>query len=235
MVPKKLIGKVEFKEKLAGNNYLIRLLFDEKLDFIPGQYASIKVSEAGHRRSYSIANLPGEKTVELLVDITPMGMGSRYMMDLQVGDPVEMLCFLGRFVVEEPLLAGPDKLLFVATGTGIAPFKPMIKDLLERKQFKGEIRLVWGMRYERDLYWVQEFEEMDRRFSNFQFDLTLSKPTPEWKGKNGRVEVVIDKLLWEWSEVVVYLCGSTGMVEEMKEKLKTYGVVIDKIFYEKFF
>ncbi len=59
IAPKKMIGRVESKENLAGQNYLIRLVFEEKLTFIPGQYASIKVSEAGHRRSYSITNLPG--------------------------------------------------------------------------------------------------------------------------------------------------------------------------------
>ncbi len=163
-----------------------------------------------------------------------MGMGSKYMLGLEVGDLVEMLCFLGRFVVEEPLLTGGDNLLFVATGTGIAPFKPMIEDILVNKHFKGEVKLVWGMRYEKDLYWLKELEKLDRDFVNFNFELTLSKPETKQRRK-GRVGSVVDELTMKWSELVVYLCGSTGMIEEMSAKLQTKGVLKDKIYYEKFF
>jgi NAD(P)H-flavin reductase len=60
MMPEKMLGRVEYKEHLAGNNYLVRIGFDKKIDFLPGQYASLKVTEEGVRRSYSIASLQGK-------------------------------------------------------------------------------------------------------------------------------------------------------------------------------
>ena len=97
MIPERIIGKVEYKENLAGSNYLVRIGFEKKVDFTPGQYASLKVSEDGVRRSYSVASLPGERVIDLLVDVSPMGVGSKYILGLKVGDHVEILGFLGKF------------------------------------------------------------------------------------------------------------------------------------------
>lgn len=227
------MGKVVVKENLAGNNWLISLIFEEEMLFLPGQYASIKVDEEGHRRSYSIASLPGKKEVELLVDVSPMGLGSMYVLGLQSGDTVEMLGFLGNFVVEDDQL--DNDLLFIATGTGIVPFKPIIEDLLINRGFKKEINLIWGMRYEKDLYWIEEMRRLTQDYPNFKFQLTLSKPGKTWIGAQGRVGALIDELKDNWQKMAVYLCGSTAMIEEMKEKLQNKGMSRDNIYYEKFF
>lgn len=235
MPPEKLIGKVEYKENLAGQNFLIRIDFDKKVDFTPGQYASLKVSDEGIRRSYSVASLPNEKTIDLLVDITPMGVGSKYILGLKVGDVVEVLAFLGRFTVDPLLLFGAKYILFLATGTGIAPFKPMIEDLLYRKHFANEVRLVWGTKHSEELYWLKELGNINRDFDNFKHDIVISKPTEDWPGLIGHVEVAVDKLEQDWSKTLVYLCGSPNMIAEMEKNLKDKGVLEANIFYEKYF
>lgn len=235
MAPKKNTGKVEFKENLAGNNWLVRIGFDEEVDFVPGQYSSLKVNEAGLRRSYSVASLPKGKSIDLLVDVSPMGVGSKYILSLKAGDEVEVLGFLGRFTIEPSLLFNAKAILFVATGTGVAPLKPMIEDLLYNKHFAGEVRLVWGMRYEEDLYWLKEMDNINRDFDNFKFDVVLSKPTEDWPGFKGHVNEVVGQLKQDWSQTLAYLCGAKEMIIEMNKELMAKGVTEEHVFYEKYF
>ncbi len=235
MAPRKMIGRVEFKENLAGNNWLIRISFGEIMNYLPGQHASIKVSGEGMRRSYSVASVPGKRTIDLLVDVSPMGIGSKFILGLKIGDEVEVFGFLGKFTVEDSLLFEAKRILFVATGTGIAPFKPMIEDLLYKKHFPGKVKLVWGMRHEEDLYWLKEMDNISRDFDNFKMDTVLSKPNADWPGYRGHVGAVIDHLDNNWEKSLVYLCGSPEMINETEKKLRDKGVPEIKIFYEKYF
>lgn len=235
MAPKKIIGRVEFKDNLAGKNYLVRIVFEEKLDFVPGQYVSLKVNEAGMRRSYSVASLPGKNSIEVLVDVTPMGVGSKFILDLKVGDEVEILGFLGRFIVDKSSLMEIETILFIATGTGISPMKSMIEDLLIHKQFAGGIRLVWGMRNEPDLYWLKEMGKLSRDFDNFKFEIVLSRPNEDWPGNRGRVGRVVSGLNLNWPRTLAYLCGAPDMITEMEKVLVTKGVPEKQIYHEKYY
>jgi len=235
VIPKKLIGIVEFKENLAGNNWLVRLGFDEEVNFVPGQYTSLKVSDEGMRRSYSVASLPEGRSIDVLVDITPMGVGSKYILGLKVGDAVEVLGFLGRFTIDPLGLFEAKHLLFIATGTGIAPLKPMVEDLLYKKHYAGEVRLIWGMRHEEDLYWLKEMDNINRDFDNFKFDVVLSQATEDWPGFKGHVGVLVDQLTQDWSTTLAYLCGSPEMIAETEIQLKEKGVPEGQIHYEKYY
>lgn len=232
MAVNKLIAKLTEKKNLAGNNWLFRFTFEEDFIFTPGQYVSLKVSQDGARRSYSIASLPDGREIELVVDVTPMGLGSKFLLGLNVGDEVEALGPVGHFRVAEPKY---NKVLFVATGSGIVPFRPMILDLLERKKFSGEIHLDWGMRFIKDLYWVEEFKELERSFPNFEFDAVLSKPEGEWLECSGHVNDCLLKHKQTWEGWEVYLCGSQQMIADVASLLEKMGVKKEDIHFEKFF
>jgi len=234
MAPKNIVGKVEYKQNLAGNVWLLRIGLDEVIDFIPGQYVSIKVSPEGLRRSYSIASLPGQKYIDLLIDVTPMGVGSKYVLGLSVGDSVEMLGFLGHFIVDDNLLIANNQVLFIATGTGIAPLRPMVEDLLVNKKYKGEVRLIWGMRHEEDLYWLKEIENIHRDYDNLHFDLVLSQPKPEWPGLSGHVGDVISKISILGETTLSYLCGAPAMIDEITGLLKNKGISEEKLIFERY-
>ncbi|KKS61692.1 MAG: Oxidoreductase FAD-binding domain protein, partial [Candidatus Collierbacteria bacterium GW2011_GWF1_42_50] len=180
MNAKKMPGRVVYKTNLAGDTWVLGIELEEKADFIPGQFVSLKVNEEGLRRSYSVASLPNKKNIELVVDVAPMGVGSKYVLGLKVGDLVEVLGFLGKFVVSDDTLLTQKKLLFVGTGAGAAPLKPMIEDLLINKGFRGQIHLVWGMRFEKDLYWLAELDKLQREYDNFHLDIALSHPGEKW-------------------------------------------------------
>lgn len=234
MTPKQNIGKVEYKQNLAGNVWLVRISLDEVAEYIPGQYVSLKVDHDGIRRSYSVASMPGDKLIDLLIDVSPMGVGSKYILSLSVGDSVELMGYFGHFVVDEKLLSDNDEILFVATGTGIAPFKPMIEDLLRNKKYAGLVHLVWGMRHEEDLYWLKEIENIHRDFDNLRFDLVLSQPKPEWPGASGHVQDILEKMSLNWKSTLVYLCGANEMIEGVCNLLNKKGVPGEKTFFEKY-
>lgn len=118
--------KLVSKANLAGSFWLLKLAPTRPFSFLAGQYISLKVDDRGQRRSYSIASFPSQAEIELLIDVSPMGIGSRYVLGLQPGDEVEALGPLGRFGIN----GKRGKKLFVATGCGIVPLRSMILEQL---------------------------------------------------------------------------------------------------------
>lgn len=227
---KTYLVKVLEKRKLAGNSWTIVFERPEGFEYEAGQYVSIKVSEDGQRRSYSLASWPTQETLELMADVTPMGLGSTYLLNLNVGDVFEILGPMGMFVAKD----GIQKLM-VATGSGIVPFRSMIHDLLETKGDKGLIRLDWGMRFETDLFWVEEFKELEKKFTNFKFDVVLSKPTETWNYCSGHVNDCLIKHQGDWRGWEAYLCGNQRMIAEVSALLQLKKIPRDKVYFEKFY
>ncbi|MEI6690529.1 MAG: FAD-binding oxidoreductase [bacterium] len=239
VVPQKFITKVAEKYSLTedGKFVLVKIELTEQnnhLVFQAGQYVSIKINENGERRSYSIASTPEvDHGITIVVDVTPDGLGSKFIQQLIIGQDVEILAPLGNFVVEQE----KDNLLFVATGSGIVPLYAMINDLLINKQNKRQIRLHWGMHDESDLFWFDNLGRLAEEHSNFVFDVVLSSPKGEWTLCRGHVQ---DCLLQDLGNGVLksgweaYLCGNPKMIEEVSTDLQKLGMKSDKIKHEKF-
>lgn len=234
-MPATLFAKVTEKLNLSKDYWLIKLRFDSDFSFLAGQYVSVKVAVDGTRRSYSVSSAPKGNEIELLVDVAPMGVGSKYFLSLSVGDSVEMMGPMGVFTVG----GSKPKKMFIATGSGIAPMRSMIVDLLENQKDDNEISLIWGMRYEEDLFWIEEFNQLKARYSNFNYEVVLSKPGEHWHGKCGHVGDCLregfivtqtDLSVWDF-----YLCGSQEMIKETGGYLAGKGIVREAIHYEKFF
>lgn len=226
----------QFKGKVAEHilfndkfQYLhIELLEPNKIEFSAGQYISVAIG-GGERRAYSIASTPATKhAVDLLVDIEPSGKGSTYMKSLKPGDGVEFLAPLGRFTA-----AAEPKLLFVATGSGIAPLKSMIFDLLEDKKDQREIWLLWGLRKVEEMFWEEEWRQINEYYPNFHYRLMISKPPGMWPLVSGRVNKELDavELNANWG---VYLCGNQEMIAQVSQIVQNRGVDINKIYKEKY-
>jgi len=98
----------------------------------------------------------------------------------------------------------------------------------------GKVTLVWGMRREEDLYWIEDMERLEKDFENFRFILVLSQPKEDWPGRRGHVGDVMDGITAQWEQVRAYLCGAPDMIEDMSTKLSERGVKKDRIHYEKY-
>ena len=123
-------------------------------------------------RAYSIASPPGgAPCFKLVFNRVPNGPGSTFLYALVEGQRVEFRRPTGSFVLHhEP----ERRLLFVATGTGIAPLRSMILDALPRKQ---PVTLFWGLRSERDLYFQDDWSELAHKHAEFTCIIALSRPT----------------------------------------------------------
>src|SRR3989344_2051886 len=226
-------AKVADKQMLASKFLWVHLelVQPDRIEFTAGQYVMMRVPGIMGLKQYSIVSAPSVKHgVELLVDVAPQGLGSKYLQDLKPGDGVEFMAPAGRFVV------GPDKeLWFVATGSGISSIKGMIMDLLVDKQDKRPMWLHWGLRYPEDVFWFTDFAELAEEYANFTFDPVLSKPNERWKFCQGHVTECVVKHHRDFSGVGVYLCGNKGMIEEMSKILLEKGVTKDRIHYEEYY
>ncbi len=213
----------------------------ERLDFVPGQFVSLTAMLPGAdgqerkiTRAYSLASPPsGDNRFELCLNRVPGGHMSPHLFSMLPGDTIEMRHPLGGFVLREP----PADSIFIATGTGVAPFRAMLQAHL--KKGSPRFTLLLGSRYEDNLLYPEEFEEMAQRHPHFTFVPTLTRPGPNWKGRTGRVqkhltEVIDGRTATSDLAVNFYLCGMHEMVEELRSILKDAGYDRKKIRTEKY-
>lgn len=224
-------------DKLILNDRFIKLTFEfmtpAAISFLGGQYVSIKVSERGDRRSYSVCHSPEvDHGFELMVDLSPHGIGTTYLDGLALGAEVEVLAPLGRFVIEENL--GEQSRVLISTGSGIAPFRSMVAEQLQVKNSPVPITLYWGLRHEHELFWQDEFEEMMTSFPHFSFHPVISKAQDAWPLCRGRVTdcLAIHDLP---PDAGFYLCGNSGMIQDVSVLLQQRGVAPSRIHHEKFY
>lgn len=226
-----LSDRIQHNDKFI--EYVFEFITPPAVAFEAGQYVSMQVSERGDRRSYSIASSPEvTHSFELLVDISPQGIGSQFLEKMQPGQEVKVLAPLGRFTV--PQDTNEHALIFIATGSGVAPFKSMIVDQLQLKNDQREIVLYWGLRHETQLFWQDEFLELAEAYPNFHFHPVISQATPQWTLCRGRVTNCLSVHTLPES-AGYYLCGNDAMVKDVLGFLHGKGVPETHIHHEKFY
>lgn len=234
--PQQMTARLE--DKIVHNpkfiQYTFELLEPHRMEFAAGQYVSVKVDEQGHRRSYSICSTPDvQHGFELLIDMAPQGVGVKYLEGLQFGAEVSVLGPLGVFtMVDNP---EEKSVVYIATGSGIAPIRSMILDQLQVKQDKRPIKLYWGLRHETDMFWLLEFYELSQSFPNFSFHPVLSKPeTEEWTLCKGRVtDCLVNHP--DLENAGYYICGNERMLADVIALLEKKGINQSHIHHEKFY
>lgn len=235
--PEKFTARLSDKYYLTENERFLYLKFElvlpDRISLISGQYVSIQINEQGERRSYSIASTPDNTHgFHILVEMFKDGKGSNYLKNLQIGGVIQLMAPLGRFVVHGE---SQNKLLFVATGSGIVPIYAMISDLLINKQDQRQIRLHWGMRSEGDLFFVDNLGRLAEDHSNFVFDIVLSKPSEAWDLCTGHVQDCLtrdfEEGLGDWDG---YVCGNPESVLSICTKLEELRMKKENIYHEKF-
>ncbi len=212
----------------------LRLLEPGTISFKAGQFVSFEVPKEGQprpvTRPYSIASPPGQlDRILLVLNLVQDGPGSGYLFSLREGSHTSFKGPTGAFYLRDDRARD---LLFVATGTGIAPLRSMILAQLERAQSRS-ITLFWGLRSQRDLYWQDEFTALARAHPNFSFVTTLSRPESGWQGASGRVTALVDERVSSVTNLAVYLCGGSGMIRDVTARLNAKGLC--PIYREKYY
>ena len=164
-----------------------------------------------------------------MLNLVQGGPGSSYLFGLREGERASFKGPAGAFYLRDE---GVRDLLFVATGTGIAPLRSMILAQLERGESRS-VTLFWGLRSQRDLYWQEELTALAADHPNFSFVTTLSRPDPGWEGASGRVTALIDAQVSSVGNLAVYLCGGSGMIKDVTARLNAKGLC--PIYREKYY
>lgn len=217
------------KIQLSPHVYEFTFQLPTNLTFIPGQYATFLI-DSQTRRQYSFATPPtGTNEFIIAVDVTPMGPGSKFFLEKNVGDTATVLAPLGTFCLDTPT----TPLVFVATGTGIMPFRSMIEAYLTSGG-KQETIFFWGLRHEEDIFWKDLLDEWQKKYPNFHYVLILSKPSSVWQGKTGHVTEHILEELPHLENHTFYLCGNRHMISDVKTDLLAHKVPEGQIKTELF-
>jgi CDP-4-dehydro-6-deoxyglucose reductase len=203
--------------------------------FTPGQFVSVSEKVDGREitRAYSIASPRGGNRFALCLNRVPAPLMSSYLFELKPGEEVEMHEPFGHFTLRHP----ERRAVFVATGTGIAPFRSMLLDHVPRSD--AHITLLFGARHEQALLYRREFEQLSIEHPTFRFLPTVSRPSGAWKGRTGRVQEHLDEALaldtpHAASDLDVYVCGLREMVDHVREALKERGLDRKQIIYERY-
>lgn len=216
------------------------LIVPPRLEFQAGQYILLSVPTTPQKKSYSIASVPAvDHSIELLIDLRPQGDGTKYLGSLQEGDTIEFMAPVGMFTVpspDSPAGQGEEELYFVATGSGIAPYRSMIEDLLVNREDQRPITLLWGLRHAEHQFWYDDFSVLAEQHQNFEFRPMLSQPPEDWPLDRGRVtDVLLAHEFKDIAKIGFFLCGSSAMIEDARKILEDRGADPLHIHREKFF
>jgi len=217
------------KKELTKDMYELKFSKPEGFDYKAGQFVQCLIpgDDKTTPRSYSISSTPTDDYLEFCVKYLPKGLASEFFKKMNTGETVVMRGPLGRFVCRDE---APSH-VHVATGAGIAPIMGMIRDELENKDKKHAVHLLFGLRFEDDLFWIDRLDQFTSLYDNFSYQITLSRPADTWEGLRGRVTEHLDE---HESTHVFYICGSKEMVQDTKKLLSEKGVSKEQIHFEIF-
>jgi CDP-4-dehydro-6-deoxyglucose reductase len=206
----------------------LRLPPSSNFKILPGQYVDI-IGPLGVRRSYSVANHVTDNILEFHVGEVEEGCLSDYWFQkAKTNDLLRLNGPLGTFFLRS--IKAQD-LIFLATGTGIAPIKAMIESikLLAPEDRPNSVAVFWGGRTLDDLYFDPSTDHELLRYVP-----VLSRPAADWDGYKGYVQ---DAFLNENSELlncVIYACGSDKMIRSSCEILLKSGLPEKNFFSDAF-
>lgn len=226
-------GFVTSIEECAVETRRIHLELDQPLDFVAGQYVTVRVPESNVRRSYSLANPPADRRrIELHVRREPDGEATdRWLFrTIELGHEVDISGPYGGFLLRTDR---PEPAIMIGGGTGLAPLKSMVRHVLERGH-PQKLFLFQGARTRADLYDVEFFRELaDGHATQFTYVPCLSDE--EWDGAQGLVTDVVTAHFGRARGHVAYVCGSRAMVEATIRALVALRVPTRDIYRETFY
>ncbi|MVA24987.1 benzoate 1,2-dioxygenase electron transfer component BenC (plasmid) [Agrobacterium vitis] len=227
-------GQQTFSATVAGVTphhdaaIVLELDVDTAPAFLPGQYVNIAVPGSSQSRSYSFSSLPGDKRISFLIKKIPGGLMSNWLERAQAGTQLEMTGPLGSFYLRDV----QRPLLFLAGGTGLAPFLSML-DVLAKENSKQAIHLIYGVTRALDLVLVDALEAYASRLAHFTYATVVAEETANHPRKGWVTQHMPPEIL-NGGDVDVYLCGPPPMVDAVRSYFDEKGVKPNSFYYEKF-
>jgi benzoate/toluate 1,2-dioxygenase reductase component len=196
--------------------------------FLPGQYVNIRVPGTTAQRSYSFTSAPGEATLSFLVRDIPTGLMSAWLRRAVPGATLDMTGPAGAFYLRE--IRRPA--LFLAGGTGLAPFLSILRRLADTGT-PYPIHMVYGVTNDVDLVEVEKLANYANRVVGFTFTTCVASPSSDCPRKGYVTDhLALDAL--NGGDIDIYLCGPPAMVDAVSHWLGQQNVKPANFYYEKF-
>ena len=198
----------------------LRYPIGKRVRFRAGQYLTVRLP-GGDTRNYSLANPPHRNDAALLhVRRVPGGeFSDRLLAELRRGDRLTVTLPFGEFSVDHE---STRPILLAVTGTGFAPAKSIIEDLIQRRT-RRPVRLHWGARRLTDLYAADLVARWAARHPWFRFTPVLSVPPPGWTGHTGHVQRAVLAEQPDLRDHDVYACGNPAMTADALTEFTSRG------------
>ena len=203
-------------------------------------------------RAYSMANHPAEGNIVMLniriatppwdrannafKNVNP-GICSSYIFSRKPGDKVTVSGPYGEFFLKK----NDNEMMFIGGGAGMAPMRSHLFHLFHTvKETKKNVTFWYGARSWKEVFYYEQFRDIEKNFPNFKFNLALSEPLPEdnWEGPKGFIhQVIYDNYLSkheEPEEIDYYLCGPPMMNDAVQKMLYNLGVPNENVLFDDF-
>ena len=208
---------LSFTEELSEGIFLIG--FKRNFLFKAGQVIGIAMEQNGPRRLYSICSGEDEEEIHILYKVVDEGYLTPQLSDLEMGDTLWITEPGGEFTGDK------DPAIWIATGTGVAPFYSMFRSGLAEQK-----KVILGNRYLEQFHFFDEFA--GELGENYVRCCTVETDEGVYSGR-------VTQYLEEQSELdpglKYYLCGSAEMVVETRDILISKGIPFDRIISEIYF
>lgn len=204
-------------------------------------------------RAYSMANYPAEGDIVMLnvriatppfdrvnggFQKVPPGICSSYIFSLKPGDKVMVSGPFGEF---HPIINSEREMLYIGGGAGMAPLRSHILHLLKTLKITDRKISYWyGARSKNEIFYEEDFRELEKEFPNFSFHIALSDPLPEdnWTGPVGFIHnVILNNYLKDHEapeDIEYYMCGPGPMAKAVETMLYDLGVPRSMLMFDDF-
>ncbi len=261
-IPKFKINYADFDKELIGTEYLTSW---EKFKMFDLRCVNTEPTV----RAYSMANYPAEGDVFMLtvriatppfkpdrsgfMNVNP-GIASSYIFSLKPGDKVLMSGPYGEFHVKEhdTTEGGPStcsgtslpEMIWVGGGAGMAPLRAQIMHLTRTLNVRNrEMHYFYGARALNEVFYLQDFLQLEKDFPNFHFHLALDRPDPaaDAQGVKYTAGFVHNVMFYTYfknhrapEDIEYYMCGPGPMSAAVVNMLDNLGVAPENILYDDF-
>jgi len=226
----------------VGKRILVPGIFELRFEkpvgftFVAGQFVLFDVPRLDDPtdtqvRAYSVASAPADSELLFVIKAVPGGRAGAWVEHvIAEGMTVSMKGPLGAFTVDR---VTSKPYLFVATGTGVAPFRSQLRWLLHEQGERRPVHLLCGFVRAGDIFWAEEWKALEQEFPNFQAHVSFLDGAPDWHGEAGPVLERADTLVRSL-QPSLSLCGAPDLVKSLRESSQAWGVPKEDVHVESF-
>lgn len=230
----------QFTAEVSEKKYLnskvlflrLKLISPAEINFVAGQYVTLILSPT-LRRSYSIFSSVKQKdAIDLIIDVTPVGPGTTFIKNMNMGQKIDFLGPLGHFTVE----TSANNIFFIATGTGFSPICCMLQSLIPEKIKNYEsVTVLYGVSFKENAVFYDQCKAFAAQFQSFHYIPCVSRETVA-DGFHGHVTDYLkqNEATIPFSTSHFFICGGRDMVNDVTSILTSKGVPQEQITTEKY-